>query len=456
MFVGREEELNTIIETIKTPAKHVLIYGNRRVGKTTLAIEAAKQSHLLFVNYECKKDSLEKNAQAMADLLFENSILPAGIVPKSMRDLFSYVNSLNQRMVFLIDEYPYLYTDEKKEKVDSIFQNIIDQCSLNINIIISGSHIGMMKQMTQETNPLFGRFNAYIHLQELDYLEASQFYPNMTNYDKAAFYAVFGGSPFVLEQLDYEKGLEYNIKKTFLNINSTVNMFLSENYTSDLSTKDAANKILEALGNSRIKYTLLEQKIGLEKTGLLSKQLNTLLDMNFIGKNYPINKPADKKKITYYIKNNALRFYYNYVYGKVNLIAFMGADEFYEQYIKESLKTFISYRFEDIAMQFMSKIVKKGLIKGITNVGTYYYDDIATKTNGEFDVAIQKKNVYDIIEVKYLKDKVTKQIIEKEVKQIKSIKELDIDKIGFISINGFESDVKKLDYMFDGDDVYFN
>ena len=456
MFVGREEELNTIIETIKTPAKHVLIYGNRRVGKTTLAIEAAKQSHLLFVNYECKKDSLEKNAQAMADLLFENSILPAGIVPKSMRDLFSYVNSLNQRMVFLIDEYPYLYTDEKKEKVDSIFQNIIDQCSSNINIIISGSHIGMMKQMTQETNPLFGRFNAYIHLQELDYLEASQFYPNMTNYDKAAFYAVFGGSPFVLEQLDYEKGLEYNIKKTFLNINSTVNMFLSENYTSDLSTKDAANKILEALGNSRIKYTLLEQKIGLEKTGLLSKQLNTLLDMNFIGKNYPINKPADKKKITYYIKNNALRFYYNYVYGKVNLIAFMGADEFYEQYIKESLKTFISYRFEDIAMQFMSKIVKKGLIKGITNVGTYYYDDIATKTNGEFDVAIQKKNVYDIIEVKYLKDKVTKQIIEKEVKQIKSIKELDIDKIGFISINGFESDVKKLDYMFDGDDVYFN
>ena len=456
MFVGRDLELSTIIDTIKTPARHILLFGNRRVGKTTLAIEAAKQSNLLFVNYECKKDSLDKNAQAMANVLYENGIFPAKLIPNSMRDLFAYVNSLNKRIVFLIDEYPYLYNDEKIDTVDSIFQNIIDQCSSNINIILSGSHIGMMKQLTREANPLFGRFDAYIHLQELDYLEASQFYPTLSNYDKAAYYAVFGGSPFVLEQLDYEKGLEYNIKKTFLNINSTVNMYLSENYTSDLSTKDAANKILEALGNSRIKYTILEQKIGLKKTGLLSKQLNTLLDMNFVGKNYPINKPTDKKKITYYIKNNALRFYYTYVYGKTNTIMYIGADEFYEQYIKDSIKTYISYRFEDIAMQFISKEVKNGLIKDVTNLGTYYYDDIATKTNGEFDVAIQRKDVYDIVEVKYFKDKVNKKIIEQEVNQIKGIKELNVDGIGFIAINGFEDDVKGLDYMFDGNDIYFS
>ena len=107
-------------------------------------------------------------------------------------------------------------------------------------------------------------------------------------------------------------------------------------------------------------------------------------------------------------------------------------------------------------MQFVSKAIKKGLIKGITNIGTYYYDDVENKTNGEFDVAIQKKEGYDIIEVKYLKDKVTKQIIEKELKQIKSIRELGIEKIGFVAINGFDDDVKLLDYMFDGDDIYFN
>ena len=266
---------------------------------------------------------------------------------------------------------------------------------------------------------------------------------------------VFGGSPFVLNQLDYTKGLEYNIKNTYLNETSSINMFASDGYTSDITTKETANKIFEALGNTKLRYAKLEEKLGLEKNGLLNKQLKTLIDMQFINKNCPINKKNDNKKVTYYINNQMLRFYYNYIYGKTGLASSLGADAFYEQEIKDSLIGYIAKGFEDVARDFVFEAAKRGIIKDIQDVGTYYYDDAKQKINGEFDVAIEKKDSFDIIEVKYLKDKVTSDIVNKEIEQINKIAEIRIGKIGFISINGFESNINGLTYMFEGKDLYF-
>ena len=50
MFVGRINEINQIQETIKVGGNHVLLYGNRRVGKSTLAFKAVKiHLYLLLV-----------------------------------------------------------------------------------------------------------------------------------------------------------------------------------------------------------------------------------------------------------------------------------------------------------------------------------------------------------------------------------------------------------------------
>lgn len=456
MFIGRSQELNQLLELLKKPSQNALIYGNRRVGKTTLGLKAVSLSKLEFIYYECKKDSLDKNLLSFESNMYELHIVDYKVHFESFVELFKYLNNLNKRIAIIIDEYPYLYFDEKKEVVDSIFQNIIDQYSSNLNIVISGSHIGMMKEIIQRTNPLFGRFKEIINLNELNYLEASYFYNGLSPYDKVQYYSIFGGSPFVLEQLDYSLSIEDNIKKTFLSPNSVLCMFLNEQYTSDLSTKETANKIFEVLGNSKMRYKDIEERLGLEKNGLLNKQLKTLINMNFIGTSCPINKLNDNKKTTYYIKNNALRFYYTYIYGKISLINILGSKEYYNRYIKDSITTFVSLRFEDIAKEYISILIKNGRLSGVYNIGSYYYDDAINKTNGEFDLVIQRKDNYDFIEVKYLKGKVDNKIVFEERRQVKDIKNLNIGKFGFISINGFEDDVKNLDYMFDGEDIYFN
>ena len=57
----------------------------------------------------------------------------------------------------------------QSETVDSAFQAIIDNHLANINLVVSGSHIGMMRDMLREGNALYGRFSTVIQLKELSY-----------------------------------------------------------------------------------------------------------------------------------------------------------------------------------------------------------------------------------------------------------------------------------------------
>ena len=455
MFVGRNEEISKLLNTYEKANQHSFVYGNRRVGKTELVNESARRSGLVFISYECLKSSLKNNLDTLTKQLYDDGILPGLFSFDSFIDLFKYIDSLKEHMIVLIDEYPYLYYKNDKNEVDSIFQNILDKYSLNINVVISGSHIGMMKDLLQEKSPLFGRVETIIHLLELNYLEASQFYPNLSNYDKASFYCVFGGSPFILKQLNPNQSLEYNICNMFLNTASSVYTFVSEGYTTDLNTKDSANQIFEAIGNSKLRHNRIEELLHLEHNGLLSKQLNVLTNMEFIDKNVPINRTSDNKKTTYYIKNNALRFYFVYIYSKQNILSLIGPNAFYNRYIKDSIVTFISHRFEEIVRKYLSLQIKEGKLEGVYNIGTYYYDDSINKKNGEFDVALELENGFDIIEVKFLKDCVNNKMVESEIQQIKSINEINVLNYGFAAINGFDDNVSNLKYMINGDDIYY-
>lgn len=160
--------------------------------------------------------------------------------------------------------------------------------------------------------------------------------------------------------------------------------------------------------------------------------------MEIISKTYPINRPDDNKKTAYEINDNLLRFYYAFVYRNKSALHMLGAQTFYEEYIEPSLITFISFRFEEVCRTYFSLQAHAGRLKGVTNIGTYYYDDSTTRTNGEYDVVLQRKNAYDIYEVKYYSSVMPKSKMEAEADKIRKIKGLPLGKIGFIAIHGCE------------------
>ena len=453
MFVARQRELKVIDEALTKRNASVLVYGKRKVGKTTLILQALKSSREVTVYYECLRAPLKENIAGLVSALVKAGVLPVQMAFESFQDLFAYINTLNGTFNIVIDEYPYLKKYEKSDYVDSVFQSVIDNHISNVRLFVSGSHISMMKALLNEGNALYGRFGSVIVLHELNYREAAAFYPQKSAYDKIAFYSVFGGSPFVNEQLDANGDLKSNIINTLLDPTSSVYVYADNMLISDLSNTVNAERIFGAIGNGKKRYNEIEGKLSMKSNGLLSKNLETLLKMELLSKVYPINKSDDDKKSMYELSDNVLRFWYTYVYKNKSALQMLGAEVFYESYVAPSLTTFISHRFEEIAKVYFSLQVRAGKLEGVMNIGTYYYDDSTSKTNGEFDVVLQRVSGYDIYEVKYYFAPLSLKEMREEEKQIKIIKGINVGRIGFIAANGFEELTTEY-YCITGEELY--
>lgn len=437
MFFSREKELKDIESILEKGGKAMLLYGKRRVGKTRLILQSFQGRKAIY--FECLRDFLKENVKEFLKVCSSSHIdIPSYFHPESFLDVFSYLNSLGEHICIALDEYSYLYHLNNRALVDSIFQSVIDRHLSNLSLILSGSEMGEMKGLFEQGNPLYGRFALTMHLPELNYMEASQFYPNKSVYDKVAFYALFGGSPFVNKEINPSLSLKENVIKTFLKEGSEVYNYASNVLISDVANQMQARRILSSLANSKKRHSDLISILDQGKTGVINRALSSLLEAGIIVKTFPINKLDDPKKARYEIADNPLRFFYSYVYPNKSALAVLGSVAFYEEYIVPTLIHYISCRYESLVRQYFSLLSQKGLLPGIKNIGVYYYIDPISKTNGEFDVATKRKDGYCIYEVKYLKEKMKKEDILIEASQIRKIQGLEVSQIGFCAINGFE------------------
>jgi len=61
MFVGRNDELQILSKTLQFKSSSVMIYGKRKVGKTTLIKKALESSNDTTIYYECLKVPIQDN-----------------------------------------------------------------------------------------------------------------------------------------------------------------------------------------------------------------------------------------------------------------------------------------------------------------------------------------------------------------------------------------------------------
>ena len=456
MFVAREKEMQ-MINNFLSNGGALLVYGLRRVGKTTLIKKALADNKLDYVYFECQKASEEVNVKLFVDLLVDTIGFPKAVF-NSFFSIFDYLKQSYKNHVFVIDEYSYMkqyYLESKKpetkqyaDTLDSEFQNIIDQTLISNKLIISGSSIHIMQQLMEYSSPLFGRFNAIIELKQFSYLDAKKMLPGLSSSDVIAFYSVFGGSPYVLERLDTSKSLKENICDLVLNESGTLRNHLKNNVINELESDPDLHDILDVIKNGLKKYSEIENQSHIVTSGLLDKRLKKLLELEIIEAKYPIGKENDKKKKYYQIKDNLLKFYYAFVFRQDNKISLLGENRFYDLNISPSIKEFISRRFENIVKDFFSISIKKGLYHDVVDIGSFFTGD------SEFDCVLKKEDdTYSIFEVKYYSKPMKVIEMKKEIGQIKEIKGLNIKEIGFVCTSGFEDKIKGITYL-DTEDLF--
>ena len=166
-FIGRQAELAKLNEEYSRDGSFVVIYGRRRVGKTTLIKEflKGKRAFYFLATEELEGQSMKRLAGVVARAT-GNSLLQKAAFGDWL-DLFQVIAEYRpkEKKVLVLDEFPYLV--RANPAFPSILQNAWDELLKDsaVMVILCGSLMGMMqKHALSYDSPLYGRRTAQIRL----------------------------------------------------------------------------------------------------------------------------------------------------------------------------------------------------------------------------------------------------------------------------------------------------
>ena len=147
MFYCREKEINTMNQRYdKGNFECIVIYGRRRVGKTALINEFCKGKPAIYFS-ALNASSQENLALSKAIYLYKNPGEIRAPVYQNYENALEAVTEIakERRVVFVIDEYPYLAKAEKS--ISSRLQHVIDHVWQNgqLFLILCGSSMTFME-----------------------------------------------------------------------------------------------------------------------------------------------------------------------------------------------------------------------------------------------------------------------------------------------------------------------
>lgn len=360
-FINRTEEMEILEEIARSDrAELVLIYGRRRVGKSTLLIEFAKRHRALYLLADVSKNILE---------ILANQIKDRFVRFGNWEDFFEFLYESDYEII-IIDEFQYLYMVNKAfpTQLQRWWEKIKER---NKKIILCGSMISTIYKIAKGYgSALYGRKTREIKIEPLKFYDVIHFFPKLSLEKIVKIYSVVGGIPRYVEEFDPKLSLEKNIKKKILNktsflYNEPMNLLFEE-------FRDPASYISIILsivqGYRRFNEISSFSGIGENK---LSKYLMVLERVDIIEKDMPVTEKKIKVKRTRYrVKDNFYNFWFRYVFPNRVLLERNEVDKVYNLIMKD-FNSYVGKTFEDIVIQIFPRLK----IMDYDRVGRWWHKD---------------------------------------------------------------------------------
>jgi AAA+ ATPase superfamily predicted ATPase len=353
-FINRNKEMKTLEKEYNRDSSFTVIYGRRRTGKTTLIKEFIKDknSFYFFADKQSEKVQIERFKNQLA-VHFNDSFLENIEIP-SWDSLFDYLISKlskDEKFILIIDEFQYLTMINKN--FASTFQRIYDEKlkDQNIMLILCGSLISMMySEVLAYDSPLYGRRTAQIRLKPISFEYYSEFFENKSHRELIEFYSVTGGIPKYIQEFNKNKSAIWNIENNIFDTNNFLyseSKFLLQEEINDLSRYFS---IIQLIASGNTKLSAISTKLGLNSSSL-TPYISKLIDLDILEREVPVteNKENSKKSL-YYIKDNYLAFWFNYVYPYQSYLEIENLKYPLEK-VKSTLDLWISKTYERLCLE---------------------------------------------------------------------------------------------------------
>ena len=415
-FIDRGEELNLLKHEWNSPgAKLIVLYGRRRIGKTTLLSEFFKDKEGIFyisedIYYKLQVNDLRKY---IADYFQDQFLMSADISDWEL--LFQYLTKVidvKKRFFLVLDEFTHLVKNDRTilTKLQRFWDSFLSRS--NIFLVICGSNLGMIQDsVLSYASPMYGRRTKDILLLPLE-LRSSMKFTEMNFEDNLMLHMTIGGVPEYLNKASGYKDYYWFIKREFGDPNG---YFYREPYfilSQDFKEQNTYFSILNAISYGKNKPSEIADYIGIESKRLYP-YLENLVKLRFLAKIAPID---DRKNSGHYeMTDRMMEFWFNFVYKNREFIE-RGSGE-------------ITFNFSTYFGRIFEKFIRDEIFKYIYpdfKIGTWWYKDteidiVAISQNGEEIVFSECKwmdNVDPFKVASELDKKAQKFLNGKEIKKV--------------------------------------
>lgn len=412
-FIGREQELADLNELYSQDKFQLFVlYGRRRVGKTTLLNEFCKDKDTIFYSAEQSNNklNLEKFSSRVFNYYDENNLEPFS----SWTNALSYIDERqkSEKLVLVIDEFPYLV--KKNKALLSELQHLIDHklTKGNLFMILCGSYMGFMeKEVLGSKSPLFGRRTAQLHMKPFNYQTSSIFLDGFSDTQKLELYGAFGGTPRYLQQINPKENFEENIKRAYLKVTSYLYEETLLLLRQEVQEPGVYSAIIEAIASGHTKANEISTKIG-EDSAKCLKYIKTLCELGILHKETPFGEKDSSRKTIYGISDFMFRFWYRYVFANRTLIETGAQQALWTKRIEPDYNSYMGLVFEKVCTDYLSVKNAKGELPILfTSIGRWWGTNPATHVQEEIDLIANDGKDYIFGECKWRNEKLDLSVL---------------------------------------------
>ena len=422
MIIGRKEEQQILHSAVQSEnSEFVAVYGRRRVGKTYLIRET------FGYKFTFQHTGLAKGNTREQLFSFAISLRDAGYddcpIPKSWLEAFSLLstylkNSTDEKKIIFLDELPWM--DTPRSNFISAFEHFWNgwaSARKDIVLIICGSATSwIINKVINDHGGLHNRVTKQIALQPFTLKECEMFAQStgleMSRYQLAECYMVFGGIPYYWSLLEKGLSLAQNIDKIIFAKNGKLSNEFDQLYASLFKSPEQYIDIVTALGKKKVGMTREEIIAATDKysNGALSKVLDELEYCGFIRKYNGFDKKS--KQAIYQLIDNYTLFYFKFIQQNEN-----NDEHFWSASIDSAMhRAWSGLAFERLCMAHTQQIkAALGIAGVLSNVYSWRKGADEMSDGAQIDLLIDRKDqVINLCEMKY---SLSEYVIDAEYEQ---------------------------------------
>lgn len=375
MFLNRVHELADLEAHYGSQrAEFVVLWGRRRVGKTSLVWAFCQEKpHVFYFSERASADYLLREfSQALCAVAepgttcgerSRTTISPDFTYP-DWHTAFRQMGELasKNRLIVVIDEFPYLA--ESVSGASTALQKAWDLhlSASHLFLVLTGSTLSVMSHHVLDASaPLYGRHTWGLELKPLLIYDLPAFLPAYTPTQLVETYAVIGGMPGYIQQFDDQRPVLDNIARQIISAGGALFGTARLTVFEELADPGLNFKVLEVIASGAHKPADIARLAAIRDRHPLRRILLRLTEVGLVEARRPVERDRGRERQPgYFIADPYLRFWFHYVKPHARLLEMREGENLVLEELRDQWAQLVAPAWEEIARTHLWRLSARG------------------------------------------------------------------------------------------------